>query len=177
MLPTVPRSPTRAGFSAAVGLIAFSLTSCGGSDFHPVYPVTGRILVDSQPAAECLIYFNRTFDDNHPRRVTPYALTDANGNFKVTSYITDDGCPEGEYVVTIEWRERSGLMNNNFEGIDRLDGTYAKVEANKARPGFVVKVGRQPLELPPFELAQSAEAKRKHEEWKKRPRAVFGGGG
>jgi hypothetical protein len=78
-------------------------------------------------------------------------------------------------VVTVEWRERSGLLKNNYEGIDRLDGVYAKVENTRARPGFVVQVGRQPLELPPFQLTQSPEAKRKHEEWKKRQRPGLGG--
>ena len=44
----------------------------------------------------------------------------------------------------------------------------------KALPGFVVKVERQPLELPTFELKQSPEAKRAAEEFKKRP--MLGGG-
>ena len=168
--------PVRSGFRLALASAVLVLAGCGKSEFHKVYPVTGKILVDGQPAAACLIYLNRTFDDDHPRRVTPYAVTEANGEFQITSYITNDGAPEGEYVVTIEWRERSGLLKNNFEGIDRLDGAYAKVSNNKALPGFVIKVGREPLELPAFNLAQSAEAKRKHEAWKKRKPAPLGSG-
>ncbi|MCI0463581.1 MAG: hypothetical protein L0Z62_42135 [Gemmataceae bacterium] len=176
MLPTSLACPARGGLRVVVALLALTLVSCGGPDFHKVYPVKGKVLVNGQPAGDCLIYLNRTFDDNHPRRVTPYAVTDENGAFQITSYITQDGAPEGEYVVTIEWRERSGLLKNNYEGIDRLDGAYAKVEKTKPRPEFVVKVGRQPLELPPFNLTQSAEAKRKHEAWKKRGQPGLGGG-
>ena len=176
MHPADSIRPVRAGLRAVVAVTVLGLAACGGSDFHKVYPVKGTILVNGRPANDCLIYLNRTFDDNHPRRVTPYALTGENGEFQITSYITNDGAPEGEYVVTIEWRERSGVLNNNFEGIDRLDGAYAKVESTKSRPGFVVKVGRQAQELPPFNLTQTAEAKRKHEEWKKRSRPAMGGG-
>jgi hypothetical protein len=171
-----PARAARGGLGALAALAALALASCGKPDFHKVYPVKGKILVDGLPAAECLIYLNRTFDDDHPRRVTPYALTDADGEFQITSYVKGDGAPEGEYVVTVEWRERSGLLKNNFEGIDRLGGAYAKAEGNKARPGFVIRVGRGPQELPPFELAQPPEARRKHEEWKKRPRPALGGG-
>jgi hypothetical protein len=107
---------------------------------------------------------------------TPQAVTDKNGEFQITSYLTNDGAPEGEYVVTIEWRERSGVMKTEFEGVDQLGGAYAKVEKTRGLPGFVVKVERQPLELPPFELTQSPEAKRKAEEAKKR-RPGFDGHG
>jgi hypothetical protein len=169
-------SPVRKGLPLAVASAVLVLAGCGKSEFHKVYPVTGKILVDGLPAAECIIYLNRTFDDDHPRRVSPYAVTEANGEFQITSYITNDGAPEGEYVVTIEWRERSGLLKNNFEGIDRLDGVYAKVGTNKALPGFVIKVPREPLELPVFNLTQSAEAKRKHEAWKKRKPSPLSGG-
>jgi hypothetical protein len=155
--------------------ITIALAGCRKSDFHTVYPVTGKILVNGKPAADCLIYLNRTFDDPSPRKVMPYAVTDDSGDFKMTSYITDDGAPEGEYVITVEWRERSGLLKNNYEGIDRLDGAYATVQKTKALPGFVIKVGREPMELPPLKLTQSAEAKRKHEEWKKRPQSNLGG--
>jgi hypothetical protein len=151
------------------------MTACSKDKFHKVFPVKGKILVNGSPAAECLIYLNRTWDDNHPRRVTPYALTNQNGEFQITSYITDDGAPEGEYIVTIEWRERSGLMQNNFEGIDRLGGAYAKQEMTKGIPGFVIKVEKKPLELPPFELKQSAEARRRHEEWKRQKQPGLGG--
>ena len=137
------------------GLVAaalLTLPACGGSDFHKVYPVTGKILVNGQPAGDCLIYLNRTFDDDHPRRVTPYALTNENGEFQITSYITNDGAPEGEYVVTIEWRDRVG-MSQALDGPDQLGGAYAKADKTKALKGFVVQVGKQPLELPPFTRA------------------------
>lgn len=177
MLATSPRFRVFRLLAPLVVLVGLSMTSCGGKkEFLDVFPVTGRINVNGEPAAECMITLTRTFEMDHPRRVWPYGLTDENGVFKITSYNAGDGAPEGEYIVTIEWKERSGLLNNNFDGMDRLDGAYANVEKNKSQPGFVIKVGRQPLQLPPFELTQSAEAKRKHEESKKRRQAAMGAG-
>ena len=164
-----------------VRLSVFSLAvlavSCGGDDFHKVYPVKGKILVDGKPVKDCMISLNRTFDDTSDRKVYPYGVTDDNGEFQITSYVTGDGVPEGEYIVTIEWRERSGLLKNNFDGPDRLDGAYANKEQNRTKPGFLIKVGRESLELPPFQLTQSAAAKRKAEEYLKRGKQgpVLGG--
>ena len=166
--PSTVRPVLRA-LQVVTAIAVVALASCGdGRNLHKVYPVKGKILVNGQPASECQIYLNRTFDDDHPFRVTPQGLTDTNGEFQITSYHPGDGSPEGEYIVTIEWRERSGLMKSDFDGPDQLNGAYAQVEKTKGLPGFVVRVGQQPLELPPFELKQSAEAKRKLEEAKKR---------
>ena len=147
---------------AAVAALTFA--SCGGDDFKKVTPVSGRVTVDGQPAADCMVYLYRTFDDDHPHRVSPLAVCAADGSFKVTSYLTDDGAPEGEYVVGVEWRERSGVLGNQYDGADRLGGEYAERDAKKAKPGQVIVVGKAPLVLPPFELKMSAEAKRKNAE-------------
>jgi hypothetical protein len=161
--------PARRAVRVALALAVVALASCGGGrNFPKVYPVRGKILVNGQPASDCQIYLNRTSGDALTVAATPQALTDQNGEFQITSYRTNDGAPEGEYVVTIEWRERSGVTKQEFEGPDQLGGAYAKVEKTKGLKGFVVQVGKQSLELPPFELAQSAEAKRKLEETKKR---------
>jgi hypothetical protein len=167
----------RLALRGVVMLGVVAMASCGdGKNLHKVYPVKGKILVNGQPAHECQVYLNRTFDDNHAFRTTPHGLTDKNGEYQITSYYANDGAPEGEYVVTIEWRERSGVTKQDFEGVDQLGGAYAKVEKTKSLPGFVVKVERQPLELPAFELTQSSEAKRRLEEAKKR-RPGFDGHG
>ena len=142
------------------------LTSCSKDEFKKVFPVSGQVLVDGQPAADCHVYLYRTFDDDHPHRVSPLALTGPDGKFKVTSYITDDGAPDGEYIIGIEWKERSGIMGNNYDGADQLGGAYANKEANKTKPGFVINVGKEPLMLPPFELKMSPEAKKKNDERK-----------
>jgi hypothetical protein len=160
----------------AVALALFGLAACGDSrGFPKVYPVKGKILVNGQPAGDCQIYLNRTAADKSAAGVRPQGVTNASGEFQITSFASNDGAAEGEYVVTIEWREPVGLMKS-FEGVDQLDGAYAAVEKTKGLPGFVIQVDRKPLELPAFDLKQSPEAKRKAEEAKKR-RPGFDGKG
>jgi hypothetical protein len=162
----------------AVVLAVAASASCG-SKFPRTYSVKGKILVNGQPAKECRITLHRTSGGDLAHPATPSGLTDDNGEFQLTSYVANDGAPEGEYVATIEWRERSGITKSEFDGPDQLGGDYARVEKNKGLKGFVVQVGKQALVLPPFELTQSAQAKRKYEEAKKRRPSLGGplGGG
>jgi len=143
--------------------------SCGdGGKYPKTYPVKGKVLVDGQPVKDCKVTFHRTSGNQLSQPATPSGLTDEKGEFQLTSYVANDGAPEGEYVVTIEWREPSGITNSEFGGPDRLGGDYASVERNKGVKEFVVQVARQSVELRPFELKQSAQAKRKLDEAKKR---------
>jgi hypothetical protein len=158
----------RLALRGVVVLTLMSAIACGDArSFPKTYPITGRILVNGQPAQDCQIFLHRTSDENTSLPSTPQAVTNQKGEFHITSFHTNDGAPEGEYVVTIEWRERSGLMKKDFDGPDQLGGTYAKTEKTKGLKGFVVQVGKQPMELPPFQLEQSGDAKRKAEEGKK----------
>src|SRR5438067_3375069 len=141
-----------------VGITTVALVSCAGKGNPKTYPVKGKVLVNGQPAQECQVALNWSKDEKRP--ATPQGLTNENGEFQLTSFVSNDGAPEGEYVVTIEWHERSGVTKMDFDGPDRLGGEYARIDKNKGLPGFVVKVDRQPLELPPFDLKQSAAAKR-----------------
>ena len=167
MHPSPASRPARLVVVFTVAAASAALASCGDSRTpHKVYPVKGKILVNGHPAAECQIILHRTDALENP--VTPQGRTNENGEFEVTTYYANDGAPEGEYVVTFEWRDRSGVAKQDFDGPDQLGGVYAKVEQTKELPGFVIKVERKPLELPPFELKQSAEVKRKYEDAKKR---------
>jgi hypothetical protein len=144
--------------------LALGALGCKKDEFHKVYPVTGKVLVDGAPAADCLVYLHRTFDDEHPRRVSPFCTTDETGAFSINSYSVGDGAPEGEYVVTLEWREKSGMFGQNHDGPDKFDGAYAKKDVNQGKPGFVVKVGKEPLAIPTFDIKLTPEQKRKVEE-------------
>lgn len=173
MATPLMRIPISAGRAAAVAA-ALLAASCSKDNFHPVYPVSGRVLVDGEPAADCLVFLHRTFDDDHPRRVSPYGTTDATGVFKINSYSVGDGAPAGEYVVTLEWRERSGLLGQNHDGPDKLGGAYANKETNRTKPGFVITVEKGPLDLPPFEIKLTPEARRKADEIRKKSQAKAG---
>jgi hypothetical protein len=157
---TFPAAPTVLRAAAVLALLF--VASCGGDAKRaPVYPVKGKILVNGKPAHDCQVYLNRTSSDPKAVRVKPQGLTDENGDFQITTYENNDGAPEGEYVVTIEWHGRTGLTKENLDGADKLAGTFAKTEKTKGMPGFVIKVGRSPLDLPPFDLKYTEPKKKK----------------
>lgn len=175
MQPTYAIRPVSLALRVTLAFTLVALVACGGKKFPKTSPVKGKILVNGQAAKECQISLHRTSAGDPAFPATPSAVTDEKGEFQLTSYTANDGAPEGEYIATIEWRDRSGLSRAEFEGPDQLAGAYVKAEKNKALKGFVVQVGKQALELPPFELTQTAEAKRQYEAKKRRP--SFGGGG
>jgi len=174
MCPSRRFSPAGLALRTAVAFALLAATSCGDGKFPKTYAVKGKVLVDGQPAKDCQVSLHRASGPQLSTPATPSGVTDDNGEFQLTSYVANDGAPEGEYVVKIEWRERSGIAKSDFDGTDRLGGDYANTEKNKATKGFTVQVGKQSITLPPFELTQSPQAKRKLDESKKK-RPNFGG--
>lgn len=123
---------------------------CGGGR-KACYPVTGTVIVDTKPAPDALVQFHSHDPADHdgPNRVLATAMTDEAGKFRLSTYAAADGVPAGEYTVTVTWRERSGLLKNQFDGPDRLKGRFALKEKSELR----ATVGRGPTELPPFQLS------------------------
>lgn len=80
-----------------VGLIG--ICGCfGGSSSRPkLIPVSGSVKVKGVPAPNITVTFFAV--GSAPRN--PTGTTDAEGNFKLTSYDTDDGAVAGDYVVTL----------------------------------------------------------------------------
>ena len=140
-----PSWPGRGTVALALAVLMIVLPACGNGR-KTVYPVHGKILVDGKPAPDAVVMFHPNFED--PNRVMPFGQADAEGNFAISSYVNGDGAPVGEYIVTFEWRERSGLLKNNFEGPDRLKGRYY----DPKKSNFRVTVEKKKHDLPPFEL-------------------------
>src|SRR5437879_2500526 len=94
-------SPRRPWPVAVAAFTLLTLPGCGdGRNLSKVYPVSGKILVNGQPAKDCLITLNPTAPPKSGAPVTPTGYTDDNGSFQITSYANNDGAPPGEYVVT-----------------------------------------------------------------------------
>ncbi len=143
-------SPAPVALRAAALFTAAALAvGCGGGR-KTCYPVSGTVLVNGKAAADCLVRFDSHDPADHdgPNRVLPLAMADEKGRFQLSTYAANDGAPAGEYTVTFTWRERSGLLKNQFDGPDRLKGKYAMKESS----GIKVTLGKGPQELPPFEL-------------------------
>lgn len=147
--------------AATVAAALLILTSCGGDrDLRKTHPVTGTVTVDGQPApAGVVVSLHPQYAETDRLPINPRGVTDDAGRFKITTYNTDDGAPEGEYVVTVEWLQRSSPMSAHF-GDDLFAGAFAKPEAHKGKPEFTVNVTRDGATLD-LNLTLPPEAKKK----------------
>jgi hypothetical protein len=130
-------------------IVAFC--SCGCGDGHvQTFPVSGQVLVKGKPAEGAFVVFHPKGGSDKDKAVPrPYATTNADGQFQMTTYEEEDGAPAGSYRVSIVWRPvpKSRL---EAEGPDRLHGKYS----NPASSGLDVEVSKDPSTvLKPFQLS------------------------
>ena len=91
--------------SAAV-LLAILVTlpniGCSKADNHvPVHPVLGAIQFRGQPVEGAFVsLIPKSPVDGVPN---PRATVAKDGTFTISTYNGDDGAPEGDYVVTVQW--------------------------------------------------------------------------
>ena len=93
----------------------------------PVHPVRGAVMFDGTPAASAQIIFWRPDPaDKEGKKATRVsdALVEADGSYAVSTYVANDGLPEGEYKVTVTLREPA-LEPSGKLGPNRLPEKYA----------------------------------------------------
>ena len=133
-------------FVAALAVLVVVLAGCGKKGWLETYPVKGTVLVDGKAAKGATVSF-------HPKEAMgdkpylPTGQTNENGEFTLSTFVTDDGAPAGEYDVTVVWSVRYNPISTLWEG-DKLHGQYS----NKAKSTLRVTVEKHPQQLSPFEL-------------------------
>jgi hypothetical protein len=105
------------------GLAALALVAgCGPSEpaQKPVFPVSGSVLVDGKAAKGAVIMFHPLpISDGRFDIVRSRGTVGEDGSFKLSTYKTDDGAPEGDYAVTVYWPgKRAGKKAADDEGTD-----------------------------------------------------------
>ncbi len=102
------RLPFRAWHAAAaLGLVVLAWGAIslgrghGGPERLPVFPLTGTLVIEGQPAAGAAIVL---YPEDESISARPRASVGDDGTFAVTTYEPGDGAPPGEYKVTVEWR-------------------------------------------------------------------------
>lgn len=118
-----------------------------------VYSTTGSVTVDGNPVEGVkIVLYGSTPELRGPGSVAPYAETDAEGNFSLTSYEPGDGAPAGSFKVTAIWPEPAppGADEEFFEPKDLLKGKYESPDSTPLE----VTIEEASNELPPFELTK-----------------------
>ncbi len=131
----------------AVSLAALACTSCGNSS--GLYPVSGKVLVNGEPAVGATVTFLRKGADRMNEPVEQGVVA-ADGTFTLSGP-AGDGAPPGDYVVLVEWKEGAGKQAGRAPALnapDRLQKRYL----DPANPLLTATVEAKKNLLPTFEL-------------------------
>lgn len=152
------RLPLLAFLPVAVAALA---CGCGEGARRPVYPVSGRLIIAGRPAARAQIAFH-PLDTRQISR--PVAITEPDGSFQLMTYAAADGAPQGEYVVTIFWRDETlpfdECVGDNLKQHDRLCGVYLDSRTSTLRA--TVNPGSNDLVLRAQDLSSLLKTPRTH---------------
>ncbi len=139
----------RRGCVLLIGCALLGACSRGDPSRKPTYPIQGEVYVDGQPAGQLAITCHdvKGLDKQNPTATA--AFTDDAGKFRLSTYLSGDGVPEGEYVLTFLWG-RHNLITMTYGGPDKLKNRYTDPKKSDVR--FTVEKG-QPLDLGRIELS------------------------
>ncbi|HEX5269837.1 MAG TPA: carboxypeptidase-like regulatory domain-containing protein [Gemmataceae bacterium] len=133
--------------TGAAALTVLLACGCSGSrgDRPEAYPVAGRLLIDGEPAAGARVQLSAVGNERLAA-LSPHAVAEADGSFRLTTYRTGDGAPAGRYALTVTWPGRP--QRGHEEGPDRLHGRYA----NPLRPARTVEIAAAKNDLGTIQL-------------------------
>jgi len=121
---------------------------CGSS--AGLYPVTGKVLYNGEPAAGATVTFVRKGAADRLQEQTPQGVVQPDGTFTLAGPL-GQGAPPGDYAVLVEWKEGAGKVKGRSPGLnapDRLKKRYL----DPSRPLLTATVEAKANSLPPFEL-------------------------
>jgi hypothetical protein len=90
-----------------IAIILAAVAGCTPSNRQKVYPVSGAIFLNGEPAVGARVFFSPAEDPANPRALRPFAIVENDGSFRLTTYTKYDGAPAGDYVVIVTWSIKS----------------------------------------------------------------------
>lgn len=106
----------------------------------PVFTVRGRAFYEGTPMPGAVVLLTPTADSKKAAKAS--GIVQADGSFTLTTYRANDGAGEGEYTVTVTWREK---LRNGQPGASLLPERYGKVEQTPIK--VVIQGGTKDLVL------------------------------
>jgi len=149
------KSRAMVGTTGRAGVLAIVMgcMGCSGDEGPavPVFPTTGRVVFEGQPAAGAFLTFHPTNSsgpgDSDPR---PTATAGADGAFSLTTATKDDGAPAGEYAVTVRWHRPIKRDGELVAGPNVIPKRFGRVETTPLR----VTVRETTNALEPLQIAK-----------------------
>jgi hypothetical protein len=139
-------------------LVVLALTlATSGCSSGKRYKVTGKVLVNGQPAAGAIVVLTPTGNPGTMDR-KPSAVAGADGTFALNTLAADDGVAPGDYLVTVTWPGKpvSGGRPKGLGGDDERATTPDQLRGKYSDPqqsGLKVTVEPRDYELAPIDLS------------------------
>lgn len=131
------------------------LPACGTARKQlPVVPVAGDLFFQGKPAVGAMIVLHPTAGSAPASEWTagyPRAIVAPDGSFRVCTYGIDDGAPEGEYLVLVQWQQSTPEAESEDDEVaftDRLQRRYADPNKSKLRATILGPL----TQLPRFDI-------------------------
>ena len=145
--------------------IAFLVVGAVGCDSPPpsgpipVHPAGGRVTFKGRPMAGALVVFHPSAassgsDEAGPGgAVRPTGRTDLEGNYKLHTYVGDDGAPAGDYRVTVALGSASESRDLMSKDASRTIVVMLPPRfSDPARSGLGATIKAGENTVPPFDL-------------------------
>ncbi len=140
----MPRLPgLRSLGHVLTGSLSLLAASCGQSG-PELYPVTGKVLFNGQPAEGATVVLH----PSDPAAPKPSGTAGADGSFALRTYPHGDGAPAGDYKVAVTWYPPNARELETPK--NKLPGRYGE----PARSGLTATVAAGPTHLEPFKLTK-----------------------
>ena len=115
----------------ALGFFALGYTGGCKAPRRAVFHVQGKVLNwDNKPVSGASVTFI-PLDVSVAEKLRPQGVTDDEGAFTLTTYESNDGAPEGQYVVTIELRPAREDSFDSALPPDTFLGKYSDPKSSK----------------------------------------------
>lgn len=145
----------RGAFSAlCLSMLILGTTGCdpGGPapiDPKAVVPIKGVIHLDGVPTEKISVILHpRDLGENGRNDTPSRGITNADGEFAITTYYQDDGAPIGEYTLTF----KQELLTHLKPAPDELYGKYANPATSNHTVAVKGDEGEEGIDLELIEL-------------------------
>ena len=154
-----PRVANQAPRAAAQNVVALASTvalvaglllagcSRSGPPRVTTHPAKGSITYQGQPISGAFLALHPK-SSVPPDAPTATATVKADGTFAVSTYEASDGVPEGDYIVTIQWRKAVKTGGEYLPGPNLLPVKYSRPETSDV----LVRIAAGQNALPPIAL-------------------------
>jgi hypothetical protein len=133
---------------ATVAITLATLTGCGGDASRvPVHPTTGAIKFRGQPVPGAFVSLHPS-GDTGTGAPSPRATVGPDGRFSLSTYDGQDGAPEGDYVLTVQWYKPIRQGNELVGGPNALPRKYASAKTSD----LIVKIAAGENQLAPIQI-------------------------